>query len=99
MRAAIFREFRQPFSIEDVADPRPSDTGVVLKVEACGICRSDWHGWMGNDADIQLPHIPGHELSGQSRSLVIVRANRDLLLEGRYFLEHFYLFGHKLIGF
>jgi alcohol dehydrogenase len=64
MRAAIFREFRQPFSIEDVADPRTSDTGVVLKVEACGICRSDWHGWMGNDPDIRLPHVPGHELSG-----------------------------------
>src|SRR6185369_7189596 len=73
MRAAIFREFRQPFSIEDVADPRPSDAGVVLKVEACGICRSDWHGWMGNDADIHLPHVPGHELSG-----VVAAVGRDV---------------------
>jgi len=73
MRAAIFREFRQPFSIEDVADPEPNETGVILKVEACGICRSDWHGWMGNDADIRLPHVPGHELSG-----VVAAVGRDV---------------------
>src|SRR5215831_15236988 len=64
MRAAIFHEFKRPFSVENVADPVPSDSGIVLKVEACGICRSDWHGWMGNDPDIRLPHVPGHELSG-----------------------------------
>jgi len=33
-------------------------------VEATGICRSDWHGWMGHDSDITLPHVPGHELAG-----------------------------------
>ena len=38
--------------------------GVVLKVEATGLCRSDWHGWMGHDPDIVLPHVPGHELAG-----------------------------------
>lgn len=64
MKAAIFREFGKPLSIEQVRDPSPSRSGVVLRVEACGICRSDWHGWMGNDADIELPHVPGHELSG-----------------------------------
>lgn len=45
-------------------DPEPSEGSVVLRVEACGICRSDWHGWMGNDPDITLPHVPGHELAG-----------------------------------
>jgi alcohol dehydrogenase len=25
---------------------------------------SDWHGWMGHDKDIVLPHVPGHELAG-----------------------------------
>jgi alcohol dehydrogenase len=33
-------------------------------VEATGLCRSDWHGWMGHDPDIVLPHVPGHELAG-----------------------------------
>jgi alcohol dehydrogenase len=37
---------------------------VVVKVEATGLCRSDWHGWMGHDPDIVLPHVPGHELAG-----------------------------------
>ncbi len=37
---------------------------MVIKVGATGLCRSDWHGWMGHDPDICLPHIPGHELAG-----------------------------------
>ena len=64
MRAAIFREFKQPITIENLPDPSPTDNGVVLQVEATGICRSDWHGWMGHDPDIELPHVPGHELAG-----------------------------------
>jgi alcohol dehydrogenase len=64
MRAAIYEAFCQPLAIRNLPDPVPEDDGVVLKVEATGICRSDWHGWMGNDADIQLPHVPGHELAG-----------------------------------
>ena len=64
MKAAIYEEFKKPLSIKTVADPVPPASGVVLKVGACGICRSDWHGWMGNDADVKLPHVPGHELSG-----------------------------------
>ncbi len=47
-----------------MADPAPADGGVVIKVEATGLCRSDWHGWMGHDPDIVLPHVPGHELAG-----------------------------------
>lgn len=64
MKAAVYEQFRQPLSIQNVADPTPSDDGVAIAVKACGICRSDWHGWMGNDADIHLPHVPGHELAG-----------------------------------
>jgi alcohol dehydrogenase len=64
MKAALFEEFKKPLSIQEVSSPNPNKTGVVLEVKATGICRSDWHGWMGNDADIKLPHIPGHELAG-----------------------------------
>lgn len=64
MRAGIYEEFRRPLTIQNVADPAPGENGVVLEVKACGICRSDWHGWMGNDADVKLPHVPGHEMSG-----------------------------------
>jgi alcohol dehydrogenase len=64
MKAALYEQFQQPLTIQNVADPVPSEDGVVIKVKACGICRSDWHGWMGNDPDIKLPHVPGHELAG-----------------------------------
>ncbi len=64
MKAAVYEEFRQSLTIQNVPDPRPNKTGVILRVKSCGICRSDWHGWMGNDADIKLPHVPGHELAG-----------------------------------
>jgi alcohol dehydrogenase len=64
MKAAIYNSFQGPINIENIPDPSPTNEGVVIKVEATGICRSDWHGWMGHDADITLPHVPGHELAG-----------------------------------
>ena len=64
MKAVVYEQFAGPITIRNVAAPAPSADGVVLEVKACGICRSDWHGWMGNDPDINLPHVPGHELSG-----------------------------------
>lgn len=51
--------------METVPDPVPPEGGVVLRVRSTGICRSDWHGWMGHDPDISLPHVPGHELAGE----------------------------------
>ena len=64
MKAAIYRKFQGEIKIESLPDPDPLPNGVVLKVEATGLCRSDWHGWMGHDSDITLPHVPGHELAG-----------------------------------
>ena len=64
MRAAIFESFAQPLTIQNVPDPTPSPEGVVIDVKATGLCLSDWHGWMGHDPDIRLPHVPGHEMAG-----------------------------------
>lgn len=64
MKAVVFEQFSTPPSIQQVPDPAPAPHGVVVKVMANGVCRSDWHGWMGHDPDIRLPHVPGHELSG-----------------------------------
>jgi alcohol dehydrogenase len=64
MKAVYYDEFAKPPTIETVHDPAPPRDGVVIKVEATGVCRSDWHGWMGHDPDIKLPHVPGHELAG-----------------------------------
>lgn len=64
MRAVVFEQFGHPPELRTVPDPSPAETGIVIKVEATGLCRSDWHGWMGHDPDIVLPHVPGHELAG-----------------------------------
>jgi alcohol dehydrogenase len=64
MRAAIIEKFGQPISIQNVPDPQPTENGVVIKVKATGLCRSDWHAWMGHDTDVVLPHVPGHEFAG-----------------------------------
>jgi len=64
MRAIYFSEFKGEISIQDLPQPKAPKNGVVIKVEATGLCRSDWHGWAGHDSDIELPHVPGHELAG-----------------------------------
>jgi D-arabinose 1-dehydrogenase-like Zn-dependent alcohol dehydrogenase len=65
MRAVLFEEFGGPLRVDAVADPQPPRHGAVVRVEAAGLCRSDWHGWIGHDPDIpSLPHVPGHELAG-----------------------------------
>ena len=64
MKAVIYRAFSEQPQVEQLPDPIPQSDGVVLKVMASGVCLSDWHGWQGNDPDIELPHVPGHELAG-----------------------------------
>ncbi len=46
-----------------MAEPLVPRRGVVVRVKATGICRSDWHGWAGHE-EIRFPHVPGHELAG-----------------------------------
>ncbi len=64
MRAAYYETFEGPVGIENLPDPIAPEGGVVIKVEATGLCLSDWHGWKGHDPDIRLPHVPGHEMAG-----------------------------------
>jgi D-arabinose 1-dehydrogenase-like Zn-dependent alcohol dehydrogenase len=51
--------------VRTLPDPPCPEDGLVLRVAATGLCRSDWHGWMGHDPDIRLPHVPGHEFAGE----------------------------------
>ena len=64
MRAVVFDQFGEPPRIAEVEEPVCPPDGVVIRVAATGLCRSDWHGWQGHDAGISLPHVPGHELAG-----------------------------------
>ena len=65
MRAAVLRAYREDLSIEDVPEPACPEDGVVVKVLACGICRSDWHGWVGEHPLVKPGHIGGHEYCGE----------------------------------
>ena len=64
MKAVLIEKFQQAPKLVTVDDPMPEPHGVVIKVEATGVCRSDWHAWMGHDTDVNLPHVPGHEFAG-----------------------------------
>lgn len=64
MKAVVIETFSSIPEIKNVPDPTPASHGVVIKVEATGVCRSDWHCWQGHDEDVVLPHVPGHEFAG-----------------------------------
>jgi alcohol dehydrogenase len=65
VRAALLTGWRRPLEIGPLPDPAPPEGGVVLRLLACGICRSDWHVWTGADPDVALPVVPGHEYCGE----------------------------------
>ena len=69
MRAVIIDQFQRLPQVREVPDPRPTPGGVVITVEATGICRSDWHTLQGHDADVVLPHVAGHEFAGRIAAL------------------------------
>ena len=54
---------RERPEVREVAEPTVPAGGVVVRVMATGLCRSDWHAWAGHD-EIAFPHVPGHELAG-----------------------------------
>ncbi len=64
MRAAIYEAFEGPIAVRDLPDPAPAPDAAIVRVEAAGIGRSDWQGWMGQHPAIRPPHIPGHEVAG-----------------------------------
>ena len=68
MQAALLEVFGEPLAVRDVDRPTVDADGVVVNVECCGVCRSDWHTWQGDwgwlDARPTLPHVLGHEPCG-----------------------------------
>ena len=63
MRAVEYTEHRRLPRLVERPDPECPPDGVVVRVGATGVCRSDWHAWTGHDP-VALPHVPGHELAG-----------------------------------
>jgi Zn-dependent alcohol dehydrogenases len=69
MRAAVLQEYGEPLAVEEVPEPEPGRDEAVVAVEACGLCRSDWHAWQGHGewANDQVPvgQVLGHEPAGE----------------------------------
>ncbi len=69
MRAAILREYGEPLDLAETPAPESGPNGAVVEVEACGLCRSDWHAWQGhgewNDDRVPRGQILGHEPAGE----------------------------------
>jgi alcohol dehydrogenase len=58
--------YDHPGDLPEVREISPPDCpadGVVVRVRATGVCRSDWHAWRGHDP-VPLPMVPGHEFTG-----------------------------------
>lgn len=69
MRAVVLEAHGEPLELTEVPEPDCPDDGVVVAVEACGICRSDWHAWKGHGEWVDdVPpegQILGHEPAGR----------------------------------
>lgn len=63
MRALVYDRVGERPSIRAVAIPECPPDAALVRVEATGVCRSDWHAWRGHDP-VPLPIIPGHEFAG-----------------------------------
>lgn len=63
MRAVSYAEHQALPRLTSWPEPECPEDGVVVRVGATGVCRSDWHAWMGHDP-VSLPHVPGHEFAG-----------------------------------
>lgn len=74
MRAAVFQEMSTPLVIENLPDPEPGPTDIILKVKNCGICGSDLH--MTEPVSVMpltLGSVMGHEFAGE-----IVAVGKDV---------------------
>lgn len=65
MKAAILHAPNQPLQIEDVPRPTPTDNHTLLRVLACGVCRTDLHIYEGELPLIPTPLILGHQIVGE----------------------------------
>ncbi|WP_293334315.1 zinc-dependent alcohol dehydrogenase family protein [Parvibaculum sp.] len=69
MRAMLLDAPGAPLRLAQIPVPRPGPGEVVVKVEACGVCRTDLHVVDGELPDPKLPLVPGHEIVGRVAAL------------------------------
>lgn len=64
MKAMIFVRAYKPLVLKHVPIPSPSKNQLLIKIKACGVCRTDLHIVDGELDKLKLPLIPGHEIVG-----------------------------------
>ncbi len=65
MRAMVLHRPGEKLRLETVPDPEPAPNELLIRVEACGVCRTDLHIADGDLKKPKLPLIPGHEIVGR----------------------------------
>ena len=65
MKAMVIREQRRPLEELELPDPRPEAGQLLIRVHACGICRTDLHIVDGELTEPKLPLVPGHQIVGR----------------------------------
>ena len=69
MKAMVLTAPRHPLMMEARVDPRPGPGEIVVRVEACAVCRTDLHVVDGELPQPRLPLVPGHEIVGTVAAL------------------------------
>jgi propanol-preferring alcohol dehydrogenase len=64
LKAAIFRTAKQPLQIEETPKPQLAAGQLLLRVRACGVCRTDLHIVEGELPQRKDALIPGHQIVG-----------------------------------
>ncbi len=68
MRAMVFDRVGQPLTLRERGVPSPGAGEVLIRIPACGVCRTDLHIVDGKLAAPRLPLVPGHEAVGRGGS-------------------------------
>jgi alcohol dehydrogenase, propanol-preferring len=64
MRAMVLRELRTPLRLEQRPPPEQGPSDILVRIEACAVCRTDLHVVDGDLPKPTLPLVPGHEIVG-----------------------------------
>ena len=68
MKCMVLEKFNEPLVLREREIPTPAADEAILRVGACGLCRTDlkiWHGTHPRISKVTLPHVPGHEVAGE----------------------------------
>jgi alcohol dehydrogenase, propanol-preferring len=65
MRAMVLLRPRERLVMEERPDPKPGPGQILIRIEACGVCRTDLHVVDGELPNPKSPIVPGHEIVGR----------------------------------